>query len=661
MPITVGTPRILVVDDNPAIHDDFRRILDAGPKQDDLDAMEAELFGDDSKRPPSERTAFEIDSAFQGEEAIERVRRSVEEGRRYSLAFMDVRMPPGLDGINTIAKLWELDPHIQCVICTAYSDHTWDDIIDCLGHSDGLLVLRKPFDPLEALQAAHALTQKWALGEKVRQTLADLESLVQERTRALEHTNRSLADEVEQRKRAEEDLRHVATHDALTGLPNRIVLNDRLSQALARAKRSGKTVGVMLLDLDHFKDVNDTYGHKVGDELLVEVARRLTKCARVSDTVTRMGGDEFVVVLEELHAPDEAAIVAKRILDAFIEPIRVSGHELHTTPSVGMALFPTDCLDPDSLLKAADLAMYRAKSAGRGTYRCYAEGMFSTSMEKLQIREQLGFAVERGELTLVYQPLMDVRNGEITSFEALLRWQHPELGQIAPMKFIPLAEQTGLIIPIGAWVIRTACHQLAEWQRAGATELSIAVNASARQLQDPLLAKTVLEALAAARVAPNRLEIEITESAAAEDPARASAVLRELSGHGVRIAIDDFGSGYSSMARLRQLPIDTLKIDRSLVKNIDKDPRDAAVVATIAAMGRALGLNVVAEGVETNEQLVALRNLDLRQYGTSSCDRAQGFLLSKPLPPAAAWTLLQSPRERSGVHSTHDLARASGG
>jgi diguanylate cyclase (GGDEF)-like protein len=642
-----GDPlRVLIVDDNQAIHEDFKKILLFEQERNtELDELEAALFGSLPLHGPAEVSDrnFRIDSAYRGEQAVEMVRAATSQGAPYCLAFVDVRMPPGLSGIETIPLLWKEDPRLQVVICTAYSDHTWNEIVQSVGYRDSLLVLRKPFDAIEVLQAAHALAKKWVLGLELQQRLADLELAVKHRTASLERTNLELSAQIERRARAEQELRQLATHDPLTGIPNRVLLHERLSAALARARRQSSVVALMLLDLDHFKDVNDTYGHPAGDELLVAFVKRLSECVRTSDTVARMGGDEFAIVLEDIAEPEDAAIVAERLLKACSEPVSVAGTKLHALPSIGVAVFPNDCGDAEGLIKSADVAMYEAKEAGRAQYRYYSRAMLADSREKLMLREQLMLALEREELRVWYQPLFDAKTGRVTAMEALVRWKHPELGMVPPIKFIPAAEKSGLIVAIGAWVLRTACMQIAAWRRLGASNLCIAVNASAREVQSPDFVDLVKNALADAELDPGALELELTESAAMKNPEQSAHVLRQLSGLGVRLAIDDFGAGHSSLLRLRDMPISVLKIDRFFVRDIASSPRDRAIVAAVAGMAQSLGLTVVAEGVETQEQLEALKNLSWDASRTC-CDRIQGFLLSKPLPSSEATQFLDEAR-----------------
>jgi diguanylate cyclase (GGDEF)-like protein len=628
--------RILIVDDNPAIHDDFAKILspETGGEA-ALAELEAALFAD----VPLARTPaldVEIVSAHQGEEAIAIVCDAVARGEPFAVAFVDVRMPPGIDGVETIARMWEVDPHLQAVICTAYSDHSWASMTARLGDGDRFLVLKKPFDSIEVIQLAQALTRKWALARAMAEHLEQLESLVAERTRALERANEELSREVDVRRQAQRELEQLATHDALTGLPNRLLLCDRIAAAVARGRRHGTRAALMVLDLDHFKEVNDTYGHAAGDDVLRETARRLEASVRACDTVARLGGDEFIVLLEDLAAPGDAALVASRIVAACSEPIRSGDHAMRAPPSVGIAICPEDGANTEALLQCADLAMYQAKSAGRGTFRFFDDAMLASSALRVSLRHELEIALREGQLALWYQPLVDLHGGAIRGVEALLRWVHPERGLVAPMTFIPEAERSGLIVPMGEWVLETACQQLAAWRRAHGTNMTVAVNVSARQLESSGFVDAVRRSLAAAQLEPSALELEITESAAFEDEDRSRAVLAQIADLGVRILIDDFGAGFSSLNRLRSLPIDALKIDRMFVRSVATDPADAAIVLAIVGMAHALGIEVVAEGIESAAQLEALRTLRWDEARRPICDRGQGFYLGRPAPAAEA-------------------------
>lgn len=428
-------------------------------------------------------------------------------------------------------------------------------------------------------------------------------------------------------KRAEERLIELAHFDPLTGLPNRTLFQDRLRQALPQASRNGKMVALLFLDLDRFKLVNDSLGHTVGDLLLKEAAGRLARGIRKSDTVARLGGDEFILLLTNVTSVHDAAKVAQKILDDFSRPFGLQGPELFVTPSIGITLYPFDGDDIDLLLKNADTAMYRAKQLGRNNYQFYSTDMNKTTIAQLTLESSLRYALKREEFLIHYQPQVDLKTGQIISVEALLRWQHPSLGLICPDEFIPVAEETGLIVPIGEWVLRTACKQTAAWREAGLPPLRTIVNLSIRQFKLQNLIKTVEQILTEAGLGPEHLGLELTESILMENEERTVGVLTELSRLGIQLSIDDFGTGYSSLRYLKCFPIHILKIDQSFVREIATSTTDAAIATSIITLAHSLGLKVVAEGVETAAQVEFLR--------THACDGIQGYYFSKPLPPEA--------------------------
>jgi len=442
---------------------------------------------------------------------------------------------------------------------------------------------------------------------------------------------------------------HLATHDPLTGLPNRQLLFDRLAHGLAAARRYGHRLAVLFLDMDRFKTINDTLGHSAGDLLLRGVGERLERCVRRSDTVARIGGDEFSVVLDPIQQPQDAARAAQAILDRLCLPYKVDGRDLYLAPSLGIAVYPDAGSDPEALLRHADQAMYQAKEEGGGQYQFFAATDHTRVLERLSLEVGLRGALAREEFALYYQPLVSLESGEVTGIEALIRWRHPHRGLIAPDDFIPFAEEIGLIVPIGDWVLRTACAQALAWQRAGLRPVPVAVNLSLRQFRQQGLVPGVARVLREAGLDPALLELEVTESRILEDPAAAFAKLRELKDLGLRIAIDDFGTGHSSLAYLKEIPADTLKIDRSFVQDITGRPRDAAITATIISLGRSLGVRVVAEGVETEEQRTFLR--------AHRCGEMQGFLFARPGPADDCGRFLgrapqrggSMPRERGGA------------
>jgi len=449
--------------------------------------------------------------------------------------------------------------------------------------------------------------------------------------------------DITEQKRAEEQIRHMAQHDALTELPNRMLLHDRIGQAIAQAQRNLGVLALLFIDLDRFKTVNDSLGHAVGDRLLKTVAERLTACTRGSDTIARIGGDEFVVLLSALDQPEDARYVAQKVLDSLSEPVTINGHELKVTPSVGICAYPHDGEDVETLMRNADTAMYYAKQMGRNNFQFFTQAMNDAAQERLLLENDLRHAVERGEFTLHFQPLLDVKTGAILGLEALVRWRHPQRGMVPPSEFVPAAEETGLIGPIGEWVLSRACAQARAWQVAGYAQLQVSVNCSAQQFQHEAFVETVGRILRETGLPAACLELEITESVIIHHSEEVIARFQALDDMGVRISIDDFGIGYSSLSYLKRFAVHQLKIDQSFVRDIHSDPDDAAIVSAIIAVAHSLGLEVVAEGVETAEQLAFLRSL--------GCDAAQGYYFSRPLPPEEFEKMLASwdPQARVAV------------
>jgi diguanylate cyclase (GGDEF)-like protein/PAS domain S-box-containing protein len=440
--------------------------------------------------------------------------------------------------------------------------------------------------------------------------------------------------DITERSLAESKIRYQALHDLLTGLPNRILFQDRLSLALTNAKQRQGMLAVMFMDLDRFKTINDTLGHAVGDRLLQGIAKRLTSCLREGDSVARWGGDEFTLLLPQITNVKEADIIAQRILAALKPAFQLEGHQLYITNSIGIALYPNDGEDAETLLKNADAALYRTKEQGRNNYQLYTSTMNSDASESLTIENSLHHALERGEFVVYYQPKVNINTWEITGMEALLRWQHPELGLVSPVTFIPLAEANGLIVPIGEWVLQTACTQNKAWQNLGLSPIRIAVNLSARQFQQPNLVASVARVLEKTGLDPHFLELEITETTVMQEVKFARAILKDLQQTGIRLAMDDFGTGYSSLSYLKKFPLDTIKIDRSFIYDLAVDPYDQAIATAVIALGHGLNLNVVAEGVETKAQLDCLRSLH--------CEEMQGYFFSRPLSVDNATKLLQN-------------------
>lgn len=445
-----------------------------------------------------------------------------------------------------------------------------------------------------------------------------------------------------ERKRAEDQIRFLAHHDALTGLPNRSLLKDRLTQAILQTRRHNPWVSVVFIDLDNFKTINDSLGHTVGDELLKAVASRMVGCVKPTDTVVRLGGDEFVILLVDQMASAEAvSTTLDEISTAVSAPYSIEGRALYVTCSMGVATFPNDGSDPESLLMNADAAMYKAKEAGRDNVQFYTTEMNTRVHEKLALQQELRDAIARNEFTLLYQPQIDLRSGRIFAVEALVRWQHPTLGLLSPLKFIPMAEDTGLIVPLGDWVLHDACRQNKAWQNAGLPPMNVCVNVSARQFREKNLISRVVNALRDSGMAAKYLELEITESLIMQDVDQAVETMRVLQGLGVQLAIDDFGTGYSSLNALKTFPVARLKIDKSFVSNLAGSESDRAVAAAVISLGQKLNLRVIAEGVETAEQLAFLRD--------NNCDEIQGYYFSKPITSDAIEDLIRNPAQMAAV------------
>ena len=433
-----------------------------------------------------------------------------------------------------------------------------------------------------------------------------------------------MLNDVTARKKDEEMLHFLANHDQLTRLPNRNLFNEHLQFAVAQAARGGEKLATLFIDLDRFKRVNDTLGHETGDLLLQQVASRFRSCLRESDLVARLGGDEYTVLVHPVHDAQEVAACAQKLINVLARPLEINGHELFVTCSVGISLYPDDGKDAATLLKNADIAMYRAKDQGKNNYQFFSSEVTAASFEHLMLETSLRRALEREEFVLHYQPIVDLRSRRISGVEALVRWRHPELGMVPPAKFIPLAEETGLIVPIGQWVLEQACRQARTLQRQGAIGLRVAVNLSARQFLRKDLARTVGEALARTGLDAQHLDLEVTESGVMENADAAIGTLHDLKAMGAHLSIDDFGTGYSSLSYLKRSPIDALKVDRSFVRDIPADQDDAAIASAIIAMGHSLRLTLIAEGVETEEQLAFLRERD--------CHKVQGYLFGRPVP-----------------------------
>lgn len=615
--------RILIIDDMHAIHEDFRKILTPGGASASLSASKAALFGAKAaaKAGPS-REPFEVDSAFQGEEGWQKVRDSVAAGKPYALAFVDMRMPPGWDGLKTIQRLWEEDANLQVVICTAYSDHSWDEISESLGLTDKLLILKKPFDPIEAIQLATALCEKWELSRKAVLKLDELEQLVQKRTT---------------------EITRLAMHDRLTGLPNRAMLREKLSAAVQASTQLGAPgFALLFLDFDRFKAVNDTLGHEAGDQLLIEIGRRMTACLGSGDcaalagsyVAARMGGDEFVVLVEQPQGVAAASAIADALLKALATPYMLGTYSLSTTASIGITTSDLGYHTADEVIRDADTAMYHAKAAGKACAVMFDRSMHDATRQRLELERDLGVALKENQFELHYQPIVNLTTGAIVGFEALARWNHPVKGLVAPDSFIPCAEDAGLILKLGEWVLGQAVRQLKAWheQFPSLAHLTVSVNVSTRQLNSGQLLGQLASVLGENNLPPDRLALEITESGVMADTNFTSELLRKVRKLGVRLYMDDFGTGYSSLSYVHLLPLDAIKMDRSFLASVEGRRDYASIVHAIINLTHNLGIGVIAEGIETQEQLALLQSME--------CGFGQGYLFGKPANVEATTKLL---------------------
>jgi diguanylate cyclase len=620
--------KVLVADDEAEVRDAYKQIfLEAETSEDTavFHNLRERLFAkpatDQARKLSPSHTTFEPVFCDGAESAVAAVREALAANDPFAVAFLDMRMPPGPDGVWAAARIRELDPAIEIAVCTAYSDVDPGEIGGIVPPEEKLSYLQKPFHPHEIRQMTISLASKW---------------------------------------RAEHRIVKLAYFDALTGLPNREQSRSRLSSALSAARERKTMLAVLYLDLDNFKRVNDTLGHAVGDELLCLVASRLRASLRLGDSlgaelvaqerpghIARLGGDEFIVVLPNIHAAEDAAGVAARLIRELQEPMHLGLHTLVITPSVGISLYPADGTDVDTLLRNADLAMYFAKRRSPGSYALFDAAMNASALQRFTLEAKLRNALERNELDLHYQPQFDLRSGALSGMEALLRWTNADLGPVAPAEFIPVAEETGLIIEIGDWVLRKACAQAKAWMEEGLPVPRMAVNVSGQQFVLKDFPAKVAAIIKETGIPPSMLELEITESIVMKDEAWAEQALAELKELGVSLAIDDFGTGYSSFGRLRHFAVDRLKIDQSFISSLIDCNDDRAIAAAIIAMSRSLRIKVTAEGVESFPQLLFLQEHD--------CHEAQGFLFSKALPATDAHKLLCRAAETSGDSRTQRL------
>ena len=743
--------RVLVVDDTPTIHEDFRKILQVvEPADPSLRDDEAFLFGAETHTPSP--TAFELHSAFQGEEAIETIRAARQAQQPYALAFVDMRMPPGLDGVQTIERLWKDDPDLQVVLCTAYSDYSWMEVLNRLEVRDRLLILKKPFDAVEVFQLANALTTKWGLYRQAALKMDELEEAVRVRTQQLSDANivvqnspvilyrlrgdptfplvyishnitqlghdpqaliaapdwahrlihaddllkageararvldrtasgasiefrmrtangdwrwmenryvpirnadgqlmevEGILIDITERKAADERVARLARTDALTELANRSTFMDRLNHAFAAARRGASPFAVLYLDLDEFKPINDAMGHAAGDALLLAVARRLLDCTRETDLVARLGGDEFAILQSEIAEPANAGQLAAKINYALSRPFDINGSEVTISVSIGIAAYEASCRDAQMLLAQADRALYRSKEEGRNRFHFHSDELDQDVQERVRLAEELRGAIDGDQLELQYQPQIELGSMTIVGMEALVRWRHPRRGLLSPSAFLPIAERSGSIIPLGRWVLDHACAQLRSWRDAGLTIPLMALNLSLAQLQrgDELL-RDVANAVDKWKLAPADLEFDVTEAILSQLKWTHSDVLPRLRNLGVGIAIDNFGAEYSAFDYVRAYRINHLKIAQSFINRSSESAASAATVNAIMSFAREVGVGVIAQGVETEEQRSLLEQASAESW-------AQGFHFSEAVSAGDAARLLRAGRIQPEVKLPH--------
>lgn len=707
--------RILIIDDDARIHEDFRKILGEKTTSNEFDQLEATLFAD--QQTGSSGIHYELESAYQGEEGYQKVVKAQQQERPYAMAFVDMRMPPGWDGLETIKQIWSVDTQIQLVICTAYSDYSWNEVLYHLGASDRLIILKKPFDMVEVQQIATALTTKWRLScesmsrlrqveeseEKYRAVVDSVEDAImtldeqgnilfvnhnqwhminqavghnyyagikdEYRSKVIDSVKQVfstgqktnieyaahagdnqtvwsegrispyykndevvaatlVASNISARKELDWQLRH----DELTGLANRAYFLSHLESCLKK-RESSQIFAVLFVDLDHFNLTNDCFGHEVGDKLLVQVAKLLSEHVEKDEMLARLGGDEFAMLKCADNGQHELEAFISLIRDLMAQAVQVDGFDIYSSASIGVVIIDEPNLSANELLRDADAALYHAKSKGRNRHEYFDQEMRKRVVQRVQLGNELREAISQDQFSVHYQPIVDIAAGKLHGFEALIRWQHPSKGLMPPDEFIPVAEETGLIFSITRMVLEKVSHQLAQWKQQGLPDIKISVNCSARDFNEGKLKQIISEVVETSGIDINRLTLELTESSIMEDVESSIETMHELSEMGVTISIDDFGTGYSSFSYLKQFAIAKLKIDREFIRDIPQNEDDAAIVEAIIAMAKRLKIRVVAEGVETREQLQFLRNAD--------CDLVQGYLLGKPMPVEQAGLCLQ--------------------
>ena len=606
--------QILIVDDNVDIHNDFRKILATTEKKSRtlLTSIEQQLFADeddedkelDDYLEDTTRIEYQLDFAFQGEDAIRMVDASFERNRPYALVFMDVRMPPGIDGIETILRIWRKHPNVEVVICTAYSDYSFDGILEKLGTTDRLLFLTKPFDSIAVKQMAHSLTQKWHMAEEDRRNVLLLEA------------------EITQRKRSEDQLQHMIHHDELTGLANRNSLTNHIDKSIEHARTNLTRFALFFIELERFSEVIDTLGYQIGDKLILKIADRLQQVFSGKGTLFRQGEIEFAILLPALSSLSLTSQIARTILTTFEPSFDLGELNIDVAPRVGIVIYPDHGCNCDMLMRHADVSLLNARDSETG-FAYYSENLNPFSPQRLTLLSELRQAITGNDLMLYFQPSVRLGNGKVIGVEALIRWPHPRLGFIPPNRFIPLAERCGLIKPLTTWVLMTLAQQWKAWREKG-LRLEISMNLTANDVQNNQLPDQIEEIFQECPAALNHLILEVSEKGVMADPEQAIHLLKRARDMGIGISIDNFGKGYSSLAYLKKLPIDRIKIDRTFVTNIVGQNNDIAIVKSMINLGHNLGLQVVAEGVGSEDCYQLLKSMN--------CDFIAGHLINDAVP-----------------------------
>lgn len=632
--------RILIVDDNENIHEDIKYILSphhANSMDSEIQSLKDELFGDESSDNKKNGTnvlsiEYKIDDAYQGEEAVKMVENSMKEGYPYSLVFMDVRMPPGMDGIQTIGKIWEVCPHVEVVICTAYSDYTWEKIVSKFGQTDHILFIKKPFDSVSLKQIALSLTTKWKLEKQGREHIENLETEVKRRTQELNGTVERLTEEVALRKDKEIQLAYIAHYDSLTGLLNRRSFYEALRNIIDKSADSeGKeSFGLLFMDVDGFKQVNDLWGHDIGDLLLIEISKRIKACLgdysyklagffpaddspKASDAIFRLGGDEFTAILT-LGDREKIAELTSNLIESIKLPCFLHKHEVYTSCSVGVSLYPEDSENAKILLKNADTAMYAAKES-KGAHVFFGQIKDTALMHQIALASDLGTALEKNQIDVHYQGLLN-KEDQVIGITALARWNHPRFGMVMPEEFIPVAEKSNQMIKIGRSILQTACRHLKELHKAGYANLFVLVNCTNKQFYDPNFIKVIETVLKEVELDPRYLKLGLEERFSMQDPEKSLTIINSLSSMGIQFTVEGFGSSNSLFNFLRHLPQNTLiKIDKSYVENITSNDSDQIFLSNILDLIKNRNLNAIISGIETYEQEELLKNKDCIYQG----------------------------------------------